>query len=99
MRDIDRIIGLVKERLPAIQVEQLRVTHPADDDGLRFFSLPGNRKGIQLESSSGMCPFIIEHSDMRETATEALGVSVEFAVEAITDYLSQAATAMEHLKR
>jgi len=99
MRDIDRIVDLAKERLPAIQVQQLRVTHPADDDGLWFFSLPGVRKEIQLESSTGMCPFIIEHSDMRETATEALGVSVEYAVEAIIDYLSEAAAAMKHLKR
>jgi hypothetical protein len=33
---------------------------------------------------------------MRETATEALGVSVEYAVEAITDYLSQAAAAVKY---
>jgi len=90
MRDFDRIIAGVKERLPTIQVQQLQVAHPADDDGLWFFWFTGTGKHIQLESSSGMCPFLIEHSDMTETAREPLGITVEYAVDAITEYLSQA---------
>jgi hypothetical protein len=87
MRDVDRIIELVKGRFPTVVVEQLKVTHPADDDGLWFFLLPPIRKEIQIESSYGKCPFLVEHDDMEETATEKLGVSVDRTVELIVDYL------------
>jgi len=87
MRDVDRIIELVKGRFPTVVVEQLKVTHLADDDGIWFFSLPPIRKDIQIESSNGMCPFLVEHDDMEETATEKLGVSVDRTVELIAGYL------------
>ena len=89
MRDVDRIIELVKERFPTVVVDQLKVTHPADDDGIWFFSLPPIHKEIQIESSTGMCPFAVEHGDMRTTAMEALGVSVGRTVELVTEYLLQ----------
>ena len=65
MRDVDRIIDLVRCELPGAEVQQLQVKHPeADDDGLWFFWFPGVSKGIQIESSTGTCPFVIEHDDM-----------------------------------
>ena len=92
MRDVDYIIERVKGQLATIVVEQLKVSHPADDDGLWFFSLPGVRKNIQIESSLGTCPFIVEHSDMKTTAIEALGVTVDSTVELIVHYLSRVST-------
>jgi hypothetical protein len=60
MRDIDKVIERVKAGLPNVFWEQLKVPHPADDNGLWFFSLPGLKEDVQAESSSGMCPFIVE---------------------------------------
>ena len=62
MRDIDQVIERVQAALPNVVWEQLKVTHPppADDDGLWFFSLPGVKDQVQAESSSGMCPFLVE---------------------------------------
>ena len=57
-RDIDKEI----EKLaiyPAIKVKQLKVTHPADDDGIWFFSC-NNDVEVQLESSTGNLPFLLE---------------------------------------
>ncbi len=60
-RDIDVIARRLIKHVPNLIAEQLKVTHPADDDGLWFFYLPFNRDDeIQVESSSGMCPFLIE---------------------------------------
>lgn len=64
MRDVERIIDLVRAMCPAAQVRQLKVLHPgADDDGLWFFSQPGSPFEVQIESSTGMCPFLIETSE------------------------------------
>lgn len=54
-----------------------------------FFSLPPICKEIQIESSSGMCPFIVAHDDMTTTAMEALGVTINRTAELIVEYLSQ----------
>jgi hypothetical protein len=44
-----------------VQITQLQVTHPgADDDGLWFIKVPGRTEEVQIESSSGTCPFLIE---------------------------------------
>jgi hypothetical protein len=54
LRDVDRIIEGVRQTFPEVIVDQLRVTHPADDDGLWYFHLPENPKDdIQIESSYG----------------------------------------------
>ncbi|HEX2905443.1 MAG TPA: hypothetical protein VHO69_01175 [Phototrophicaceae bacterium] len=58
-RDIEIIIQHFGRHHPDVQVEQLQVIHPADDDGLWFFRRT-NEAEIQLESSSGNCPFLIE---------------------------------------
>ena len=71
MRDIDVIIQDLLATYPALQATQLKVVHPgADDDGLWFFRIPGNAIEVQLESTSGMCPFLFESSgnDLRNNA-------------------------------
>ena len=92
-RDIDAIIAGVRKRVPDVVVSQLQVKYPgSDDDGLWFFDLPGITKNIQAESSSGQCPFIIEHDDM-QSASEAWRVyAVDEAVEKISAYLAELAT-------
>jgi len=60
-RDIDQIIGLLGREIPGVEITQSPVTHPgADDDGLWFVTVPGKRGAVQIESSSGDCPFLIE---------------------------------------
>ena len=61
MRDIDEVMRLILSLCPTIKVRRLEVRHPgADDDGLWFFEQPGSRFEVQVESSNGMCPFLIE---------------------------------------
>ena len=60
-RDIDAITLLVRDRFSEVRIEQLKVTHPADDDGIWYFWMPGaERDDVQIESSYGVCPFLIE---------------------------------------
>lgn len=60
-RDIDHIIERLKTEIPGVQVTQLQVTHPgADDDGLWFITIAGRAEEVQIESSHGSCPFLIE---------------------------------------
>lgn len=60
-RDINHIIDRLKAEIPRVQVTQLQVAHPgADDDGLWFITIPGRDGEIQIESSHGSCPFLIE---------------------------------------
>ncbi|MEM8947508.1 MAG: hypothetical protein AAGD11_20205 [Planctomycetota bacterium] len=79
MRDIDQIIVEVKKSLPNIQVSQLSVTHPSDDDGLWFFRLLSESNEVQIESSSGNCPFLIEHDAANErfTGVDVAGVTAK----------------------
>jgi hypothetical protein len=83
-RDVDGIIEGVRQVFPEIIVEQLKVTHPADDDGLWFFHLPENPKDeIQIESPYGKCPFLIENmrNDDRkngETVEQVVGIICEY---------------------
>lgn len=64
MRDINKIIASLVEQFPTVQVEQLKVLHPgADDDGLWFFREPSSSFEVQLESSSGNCPFLFETTE------------------------------------
>ena len=61
MRDIDLIFEQLTAEIPGIHVEQLKVRHPgADDDGLWFINIQGRREEVQIESSEGTCPFLIE---------------------------------------
>jgi hypothetical protein len=87
-RDIEKIIKLVKDRIPIVEVNQLKVSHPGvDDDGLWYFELPGDSRAIQIESTYGQCPFIIEHFEMKRTSDAWFGRTVDEVVERITSYL------------
>lgn len=91
-RDIDRVMALVRARLPSVSVTQWHKKHPGDDDGIWWFRLPGVEQDIQLESSFGTCPFLVEHSDMRTTTDAWRAVSVEQAAAAVVGYLESCAT-------
>ena len=67
MKDIEQIIRAVKTKHPAVSVHQLRVPQPgADDDGLWFFGADDSEVEVQIESSTGMCPFLVETSENAE---------------------------------
>ena len=75
MRDVDKIVELIRSVHPALVVEQLKVSHPgADDDGLWFFGQPDSPFQVQIESSNGACPFLVETD---ETNTRFTTNSVE----------------------
>jgi hypothetical protein len=85
MRDIDQIIHSIVNICPTVTVRQLNVSHPgADDDGLWFFNWPGSEFEVQIESSNGICPFLIEtdENDARLTAK-----SIDETVEILTKLL------------
>ena len=66
-RDIDHIIERLKAEMPGIQIRQLQVRYPGvDDDGLWFITILGRSPEIQLESSNGSCPFLIESDSSDE---------------------------------
>jgi len=61
MRDVEKIIHEITRAYPAVKVRQLQVSHPGmDDDGIWFFVQPNSDFEVQIESSWGMCPFLIE---------------------------------------
>jgi hypothetical protein len=89
-RDIDTIIEQVKEKLPLADVWQHWVKNPSvDDDGVWFFSLPDVEKNIQIESSFGTCPFMVEHDDMTSTSEAHTAQTVEEAVGMIVSFLER----------
>ena len=83
--DLEEIVRIVKEQVPQVTWWQLPVSHPGDDDGLWFFSLPGSSHHVQIESSTGLCPFIIEatrHDNCRTGTTPS-----EVAAHVVCDLL------------
>ena len=88
-RDVDIVIEQVRAIHPDVKVEQLNVSHPgADDDGLWFFTLVGQRKNIQVESSTGAAPFIVEHSEMMKSSDTISGASIAQVVREVSAYLT-----------
>ena len=46
----------------------MQVSHPgADDEGLWFIKVAGRAGEVQIESSSGTCPFVIESTGSSES--------------------------------
>ena len=73
-RDVDRIIERLNAEIPGVQVTQLPVAHPgADDEGLWFIKISGRLQEVQIESSYGRCPFLIE-SDFSDERLQGLTV-------------------------
>lgn len=60
-RDVDLIIEQLIATVPGVRIEQLKVKHPgADNDGLWFINMSDQDGEVQIESSDGICPFLIE---------------------------------------
>jgi len=77
-RDIETIVELLKARIPNVQISQLKPTHPADDDGIWFITTPKSLREVQLESSEGECPFLIESNlDDKRFLGQTVGEVVE----------------------
>jgi hypothetical protein len=63
-RDIDTVLATLTRALPGLRWEQLRVAHPdADDAGVWFVAHPASPHELQLETSTGMFPILLEGSD------------------------------------
>jgi len=86
-RDIDEIIAKVQRELPTSGVWQLKVKRPTDDDGIWYFSLPDVEPEIQIESSFGMCPFLVETNE-QSSYDARHAKTVDEAVSMIVDYLN-----------
>lgn len=83
-RDIDKIIDAVKTQFPNVIVKQLKVKHPADDDGIWYFSFEKLKDEIQIESSHGKRAFLIEsvRNDERR-----YGNSIDEIVDIVCEHL------------
>jgi hypothetical protein len=91
MRDIDTISEQLRVTYPGVTIEQLSVTHPgADDDGIWFFRRDGYTTEMQLESSTGSCPFLVESNQNNE---RLIAVSVQQAVQFLISGLGSSAPA------
>jgi len=82
VRDIDRIIEMVRLQIPDLVVRQHGSTWPGNDDGIWFFRAPGVRSDIQIESPYGSSPFLVE-TDEQSSTTE----TVEDTANAVLAYL------------
>jgi hypothetical protein len=84
--DVQEIITLVQQSNMNIRWTRLWVRHPgADDDGLWFFWIHNCPGEVQIESSFGKCPFIIETDKHNEVAT---GNSVREVATKILEWLA-----------
>jgi hypothetical protein len=72
--------------LPNLRVSQWQQVWPGDDDGLWWLSLPETHD-IQIESTTGMCPFVIE-TEEQCCANARTANTVSEAVSIIVEYLS-----------
>jgi len=86
MRDIDLIIEKVTIKLPEIGVWQPPKSCPSDDNGIWYFSLPDVKQSIQIESSYGVCPFIVETEEQCSYDARTAN-TIDEAVEMIVEYL------------
>jgi hypothetical protein len=84
--DIDTIKKRVRALVPNLEIEQLRVRHKADDDGLWFFRSAEKKEELQLESSTYNLPFHIETDASNE---RRVVMTVDEAVEVIRTFFSQ----------
>ena len=81
--DIKLIISAVRQSLPQVRWTRLWVSHPgADDDGIWWFWLPDQAGEVQVESSSGTCPFDLStDKDDRQTTAGTLESAAKTIVE------------------
>jgi len=87
-RDIDIVLERVRALHPDAKIEQLKVSHPGvDDDGIWFFGIRGEKREIQIESSTGAAPFVIEHDEMKTIQDRIHDASIDQAVHEVSLYL------------
>jgi len=86
--DIDRVLALVREAVPDLILTQYKEPDLAEDEGTWIFYLANIENDATLESPTGMCPFIAEHSDMKSTAEGVSATTVEQAAKFVIDYLA-----------
>ena len=84
MRDVDQVIERIRARHASVTVQQLKKSLPGDDDGLWFFQQPGSECTAQIESSSVMCPFLVETDESDERYRSK---NIDETVELIADLL------------
>jgi hypothetical protein len=79
VRDIEKVIQSLNTIYPVVNVRQLEVAHAgADDDGLWFFQTPESKLEVQIESSTGMFPFLIEtNENYTRVTTATVGQTIE----------------------
>jgi hypothetical protein len=81
------IISAVRHSLPHVRWTRLWVSHPGvDDDGIWWFWLPDQPGEVQVESSSGACPFDLS-TDKHDKLTTT--DNVEGAARTIVDWLGR----------
>jgi len=81
---IDDLVAALRHAYPEISIEQVRVSHPgADDDGVWFVRHPRGLTEVQIESSTGRPPFLIES----ELAPPTRASTIEAAVRLVGDRL------------
>ena len=83
--DVRHIISVVRESLPQVRWARRWVSHPgADDDGIWWLWLPDQPGEVQIESSSGTCPFDLRTDKHEEEITAD---TVDITVKTIVDWL------------
>jgi hypothetical protein len=88
--EVDKILELVRRAYPDVSCDQLQVARPGvDDDGLWSFTRPGVSNEVQIESSEGRCPFLLEHDASDERRT---GMTPEDVADAIREWLAGSTT-------
>ena len=83
--DVQQVIVLVRRAYPVAKWTRLTVKHPGDDDGIWFFWLPDRPGEVQIESSFGVCPFIVETDKHNEVFT---GASVQEVAGKVVEWLA-----------
>jgi hypothetical protein len=84
--DVRQVIALVRQAYSNMKWTRLSVTHPgADDDGIWFFWMPDRLGEVQIESSFGVSPFIVETDKHNECFT---GASVQEVAEKVVEWLA-----------
>jgi hypothetical protein len=82
-RDIEQLTDALRRGYPEITIEQRRTAHSGADDGFWYANHPQGFTEVQIESSTGDVPFLIE-SDL---APPIIARAVDDAVRIVTERL------------
>jgi hypothetical protein len=74
---IDELLARVRAVVPGLVVEQLKVTHPADDGNVYFLGDEHGLDRVQVDTGpSGRPPFLLEAEERFETSDVAEAAAV-----------------------